>query len=112
MERETAPEGKVEAYVRKQLDLVGDRRHRAVVAISASELDAGAREKIRAAHGGLIAMIVEALGEMGHAQPRLAAMLLQGVVDAAVRRIELGAAEEPDAITEAAVSMALRGVRG
>ena len=39
------PEGKVEAYVRQQLALVGDRRHRAVVAISASELDAGAREK-------------------------------------------------------------------
>ncbi|MER7776425.1 helix-turn-helix domain-containing protein [Streptomyces sp. NPDC096191] len=112
MEREATPEAKVEAYVRKQLDLVGDRRHRAVVAISASELDAGAREKIRAAHGGLIAMIVEALAEMGHAEPRLAAMLLQGVVDAAVRRIELGAAEEPETITRAAVSMALRGVRG
>lgn len=112
MEREATPEGRVEAYVRRQLDLVGDRRHRAVVAISASELDAGAREKIRAAHGGLVAMIVEALGETGHEQPRLAAMLLQGVVDAAVRRIELGAAEEPAVITEAAVSMALRGVRG
>ncbi|MFF8944688.1 TetR/AcrR family transcriptional regulator [Streptomyces sp. NPDC014864] len=112
MERAAGPEAKVEAYVRKQLELVGDRRHRAVVAISASELDAGAREKIRAAHGGLIAMIVEALAELGHAQPRLAAMLLQGVVDAAVRRIELGAAEDPAAIAEAAVSMALRGVRG
>ncbi|MEU0849197.1 MULTISPECIES: TetR/AcrR family transcriptional regulator [Streptomyces] len=112
MEREATPEGKVEAYVRRQLDLVGDRRHRAVVAISASELDAGAREKIRAAHGGLVALIVEALGEMGHEQPRLAAMLLQGVVDAAVRRIELGAAEEPAVITQAAVSMALRGLRG
>ncbi|MEU1042828.1 TetR/AcrR family transcriptional regulator [Streptomyces sp. NPDC005551] len=106
------PEGKVEAYVRQQLALVGDRRHRAVVAISASELDAGAREKIRAAHGGLVAMIVEALRAMGHAEPRLAAMLLQGIVDAAVRRIELGAAEEPGAITDAAVGMALRGVRG
>ncbi|MFE7125638.1 TetR/AcrR family transcriptional regulator [Streptomyces sp. NPDC057617] len=106
------PEAKVEAYVRQQLALVGDRRHRAVVAISASELDAGAREKIRAAHGGLIAMIVEALAELGHQQPRLAAMLLQGVVDAAVRRIELGAAEIPEEIAEAAVSMALRGVRG
>ncbi|MFF4153849.1 TetR/AcrR family transcriptional regulator [Streptomyces sp. NPDC001651] len=112
MAEERTPEGKVEAYVRRQLALVGDRRHRAVVAISASELDAGAREKIRAAHGGLIAMIVEALREMGHAEPRLAAMLLQGVVDAAVRRIELGAAEEPAAITDAAVSMALGGVRG
>lgn len=106
------PEGKVQAYVRRQLELVGDRRHRAVVAISASELDDGAREKIRAAHGGLIAIIVEALGELGHQQPRLAAMLLQGVVDAAVRRIELGAAEDPSSIAEAAVSMALRGVLG
>ncbi|MFJ4922657.1 TetR/AcrR family transcriptional regulator [Streptomyces sp. NPDC088725] len=106
------PEAKVEAYVRQQLALVGDRRHRAVVAISASELDPGAREKIRAAHGGLIAIIVDALGALGHRQPRLAAMMLQGVVDAAVRRIELGAAEEPTEIAEAAVSMALRGVRG
>ncbi|MFB7594469.1 TetR/AcrR family transcriptional regulator [Streptomyces sp. NPDC056160] len=105
------PEAKVEAYVRSQLELVGDRRHRAVVAISASELDAGAREKIRAAHGGLVAMIVDALGELGHTQPRLAAMLLQGVVDAAVRRIELGA-EEPSTVAEAAVGMALRGIGG
>ncbi|MFJ4716155.1 TetR/AcrR family transcriptional regulator [Streptomyces sp. NPDC088785] len=112
MARAATPQGKVEAYVREQLALVGDRRHRAVVAISASELDAGAREKIRAAHGGLVAMIVEALGEMGHGQPRLAAMLVQGVVDAAVRRIELGAAEEPGAIVDAAVSMVLRGVEG
>ncbi|MCX5393470.1 TetR/AcrR family transcriptional regulator [Streptomyces sp. NBC_00094] len=104
------PEGKVEAYVRAQLTLVGDRRHRAVVAISASELDDGAREKIRAAHGGLVAMIVEALAALGQSEPRLGAMLLQGVVDAAVRRIELGAAEDPDAIAEAAVTMALHGV--
>ncbi|MBT2386989.1 TetR/AcrR family transcriptional regulator [Streptomyces sp. ISL-11] len=112
MERADTPEAKIEAYVRQQLSLVGDRRHRAVVAISAGELDAGAREKIRAAHGGLIAMVVEALTDLGHDQPRLAAMLLQGVVDAAVRRIELGVAEEPRHITEAAVAMALRGVGG
>ncbi|MFD9792424.1 TetR/AcrR family transcriptional regulator [Streptomyces sp. NPDC059070] len=112
MQQAAGPEAKVEAYVRRQLELVGDQRHRAVVAISASELDAGAREKIRAAHGDLIAMIVEALADLGHAQPRLAAMLLQGVVDAAVRRIELGAPEDPAAVTHAAVGMALRGVVG
>jgi AcrR family transcriptional regulator len=112
MKQADTPDGKVEAYVRCQLALVGDRRHRAVVAISASELDAGAREKIRAAHGGLVAMIVEALGDMGHAEPRLAAMLLQGIVDAAVRRIESDVAESHPAITEAAVGMALHGVRG
>ncbi|MFR9795820.1 TetR/AcrR family transcriptional regulator [Streptomyces sp. MS06] len=112
MERVGAPEDKVEVYVRRQLELVGDRRHRAVVAISASELDAGAREKIRAAHGGLVAMIVDALAELGHDRPRLAAMLVQGLVDAAVRRLELGAAEEPDVIADAAVAMVLRGVPG
>ncbi|WP_406865459.1 helix-turn-helix domain-containing protein [Streptomyces sp. HUAS MG47] len=111
MASEESAEGKVEAYVRKQLDLVGDRRHRAVVAISAGELDDGAREKIRAAHGGLVAMIVEALADLGQAEPRLSAMLLQGIVDAAVRRIELGAAEHPDAIADAAVAMALTGLR-
>lgn len=105
-------QAKIEAYVRAQLALVGDRRHRAVVAISAGELDAGAREKIRAAHGGLIAMVVAALSDLGHAEPRLVAMMLQGVVDAAVRRIELGAAEDPESITAAAVTMALHGVTG
>jgi AcrR family transcriptional regulator len=112
MEQADTAEGRVEAYVRRQLDLVGDRRHRAVVAISARELDVGARERIRAAHGGLVAMIVQALEELGHPRPRLGAMLLQGVVDAAVRRIELGAAEDPATIADAAVAMALRGVTG
>ncbi|TXS57133.1 TetR/AcrR family transcriptional regulator [Streptomyces sp. t39] len=112
MDLAATPQEKVEAYVRRQLELVGDRRHRAVVAISASELDSGAREKIRAAHGALIAMIVEALAELGQREPRLSAMLLQGMVDAAVRRIELGAAEDPSAIADATVAMALRGVRG
>lgn len=37
-------------------------------------------------------------------------MLLQGVVDAAVRRIELGAAEEPSAVADTAVAVVLRGV--
>ncbi|MFJ9538790.1 TetR/AcrR family transcriptional regulator [Streptomyces sp. NPDC101225] len=111
MERQGTAEAEIEAYVRQQLELVGDRRHRAVVAISAGELDAGAREKIRAAHGGLVAMIVDALSRTGHSEPRLAAMLLQGIVDAAVRRIELGA-EVPSDVADAAVGMALRGVRG
>ncbi|WP_410540241.1 TetR/AcrR family transcriptional regulator [Streptomyces sp. KL2] len=112
MERADTPQAKVEAYVRRQLALAGDRRHRAVVAISAGELDPGAREKIRAAHGGLITMVVEVLAALGHDEPRLTATLLQGVVDAAVRRMELGAAEDPDRITRAAVSMALHGVAG
>ncbi|WP_420492941.1 TetR/AcrR family transcriptional regulator [Kitasatospora camelliae] len=80
--------GRIEAYVRGQLALAADPRHRAVVAISELELDAAARERIRAAHSGLIALLVQALEELGHEQPRLAASLLQGVVEAAVRQSE------------------------
>jgi hypothetical protein len=39
-------------------------------------------------------------------------MLLQGIVDAAVRRVEFGAVEDPATIADAAVALALRGVRG
>ncbi len=109
MEDAGTAEDKIAAYVRRQLDLVGDRRHRAVVAIAAGELDTGAREKIRAAHGGLVAILVDALTDLGHDEPRLTAMLLQGIVDAAVRRLELGAAEDPARITRTAVTMALHG---
>lgn len=112
MQKAGAPAAQIEAYVRTQLTLVGDRRHRAVAAISAGELDEGAREKIRAAHGGLVAMVVAALSDLGHPEPRLTAMLLQGIVDAAVRRIDLGAAERPAAIVEAAVAIALHGTAG
>lgn len=110
MEAAQTPEAKIEAYVRTQLALVGDRRHRAVVAISAGELDAAAREKIRAAHGALVALVVAALAALGHPEPRLTAMLLQGIVDAAVRRIDLGVAEPSTDIVTAAVALALHGV--
>jgi AcrR family transcriptional regulator len=112
MRRADTSKEQVAAYVRAQLDLVGDRRHRAVAAISAGELDAAARERIRAAHGGLIGLVVQALAALGHAEPRLTAALLQGLVDAAVRRIELGAAEDPARVTETAVRLALRGATG
>lgn len=103
---------KIEAYVRQQLTLAADGRHRAVVAISASELSAGARGRIRAAHGGLIAAMVEVLRELGHEEPQLVAMLLQGVVDAAVRCAELDSVvtADPERVAQAAVRVALEGV--
>ncbi|MGW6917690.1 TetR/AcrR family transcriptional regulator [Kitasatospora sp. NPDC054939] len=109
--------GRIEAYVRGQLALAGDPRHRAVAAISALELDEAARERIRAAHGKLIGLVVQALEDFGHAQPRLGAALLQGIVEAAVRRAEQVAAagsraETAEAIADAAVALALHGLGG
>ncbi|MFJ8472697.1 TetR/AcrR family transcriptional regulator [Kitasatospora sp. NPDC094011] len=115
--RDTAAE-RIEAYVRGQLALADDPRHRAVMAISALELDEAARERIRATHGRLIGLVVQALEDLGHEQPRLAAALLQGIVEAAVRQTEQRAGgartgcpvESPEAIADAAVAMALHGL--
>nr|WP_209310716.1 TetR/AcrR family transcriptional regulator [Streptomyces spiramenti] len=101
----------LEAYVRAQLALAGDERHQAVVAIAAAELDSAAREQIRAAHGALVDLVVGVLAELGQPDPRLSAVLLQGIVDAAVRRAALGV-EERALITENAVALALRGAAG
>ncbi|WP_370084120.1 TetR/AcrR family transcriptional regulator [Streptacidiphilus sp. MAP12-16] len=110
--RADGPQTRVEAYVRAQLALAGDPRHRAVAAISAGELDDSARERIRASHGQLVGLVVTALAELGHQQPGLTAVLVQGIVEAAVKRLEIGAAEDPSAITEATVSLVLNGVSG
>ncbi|KJS54425.1 TetR/AcrR family transcriptional regulator [Streptomyces rubellomurinus] len=114
---DTAAE-RIEAYVRGQLALAADPRHRAVVAISALELDEAARERIRAAHGKLVGLVVQALEDLGHERPRLAAALLQGIVEAAVRQVEQTAGgsrpgclvERPEAIADAAVALALHGL--
>ncbi len=104
------PAARVEAYVRAQLALAGAPRHRAVAAISVGELDDEARERIRAAHGQLVDLVVTALADLGHRQPGLAAVLIQGIVESAVKRLELGAAEDPTAVVDSAVALVLHGV--
>ncbi|MEV4614867.1 TetR family transcriptional regulator [Kitasatospora sp. NPDC049258] len=121
-------EARIEAYVRGQLALAGDPRHRAVVTISELELDDASRERIRSAHAGVVGLVLQALEELGHAQPRLAAALLQGVVEAAVRQSErLRAGGHPvppphphlettagqpevESVADAAVALALHGL--
>ncbi|MDT0341137.1 TetR/AcrR family transcriptional regulator [Streptomyces litchfieldiae] len=116
------PRQKIEAYVRHQLALAADDRHRALVAVKAEELgaaaragtppDGGAWERIGAAHAGLTDLVVEVLRDLGHQEPRLAATLLQGVVDAAVKSAAPPAGRPADLVAETAVRLALDGVAG
>jgi len=93
-----------------RLALAGAPRHRAVAAISVGELDDEARERIRAAHGQLVDLVVTALADLGHREPGLAAVLIQGIVESAVKRLELGAAEDPTVVVDSAVALVLHGV--
>ena len=110
MAAEPTAERQLAAYVRRQLDLVSEPGHRALLALSGQELDGEARDRIRAAHGWLLDLGVNVLKTLGHPDPRLAAVLTQGVVDAAAKRIALGA--DPDEVKETAVSMVLFGALG
>ncbi|QKW21760.1 TetR family transcriptional regulator [Kitasatospora sp. NA04385] len=117
--RDSAVE-RIEAYVRGQVSLATDPVHRAVVAVAEHELDDAARARIRAAHAGLTAMVVRTLEDLGHDRPGVAASLLQGVVEAAVRQAEriCGRDGAPGAgpaaveeIADTAVRFALDGLR-
>ncbi|MDT0441084.1 TetR/AcrR family transcriptional regulator [Streptomyces johnsoniae] len=121
MEAADGPRAKVAAYVTHQLALASDGRHRAVMAIAAADRDATARAgippdaawaRIRAAHGGLLDMVVGVMAELGHPEPRVAAALLQGVVDAAVRCAASPAAPPADHVAASALRIALDGVAG
>ncbi|MGW4384273.1 TetR/AcrR family transcriptional regulator [Kitasatospora sp. NPDC004531] len=103
---------RIEAYVRGQVALATDPVHRALVAVAEYELDDAARARIRAAHSGLTAMVMRTLEELGHARPAVAAALLQGVVEAAVRQIDrVREAGDEAEIADAAVRFALDGLR-
>jgi len=110
MAAETTAERQLAAYVRRQLGLVSEPGHRALLALSGQELDGDARDRIRAAHGWMLDLGIGVLRALGHPEPRLAAALVQGTVDAAAKRISLGA--DPAEVTETAVSMVLFGGLG
>ncbi|SOD64606.1 transcriptional regulator, TetR family [Streptomyces zhaozhouensis] len=113
MDAADTPRAKLGAYVRAQLALATDRRHQAVVAISASELDDTTRAGIRAAHGELAELVVSVLREWGHREPATVAGLLRGVVDAAVAAATSGpGAPPPERVAELAVAFVLDGVAG
>ncbi|TNM27320.1 TetR/AcrR family transcriptional regulator [Streptomyces sedi] len=112
MDAADTPRAKVAAYVRAQLALATDRRHQAVVAVSASELDDATRAEIRAAHGELAELVVSVLREWGHREPATVAGLLRGVVEAAVAAGSGDGSPPPERVAELAVALVLDGVAG
>ncbi|MEU5879307.1 helix-turn-helix domain-containing protein [Spirillospora sp. NPDC047279] len=104
-------EGKVEAYVRVQLEVMTDGRHAAAVALVEHALAEPARERIRDGHAQLLRPLVTALDEAGVAGPELRAHLVQGIVDAAAKLFAArpGNAQEVIAVS---VAQALHGLGG
>src|SRR5690606_10759533 len=103
-------EGKVESYIRVQLDVMTDGRYAAAVALAEHAPAEPALERIRAGHARLLRPLVAALEGGGVPRATLRAELIQGMVDAAARLAQRtpGDAEE---IIEATVAQATHGLR-
>lgn len=101
--------GKVEAYIRVQLELMTDGRHAAAVALVEHALAEPARERIREGHAQLLRPLVTALEEAAVPEAELRAELIQGIVDAAARIFQRRPAPAADIIA-ATVTQALTGL--
>ncbi|MFC5746414.1 TetR/AcrR family transcriptional regulator [Actinomadura rugatobispora] len=103
--------GKVESYVRTQLEVMTDGRHAAAVALVEHALAEPARERIRDGHAQLLRPLTAALAENGIPEPELRAELVQGIVDAAAKLAQRRPGETAAAtIVDAAVAQAVRGL--
>ncbi|MFI6515639.1 TetR/AcrR family transcriptional regulator [Spirillospora sp. NPDC050679] len=100
-----APEERVAAYVRAQLEMVRDGEHRIARATADAQDAAALREGADAAHRALLDPLVGALRDLGDDDPSMTARLLQGFVNAATTALEAGA--DYDAVTDRAVRLAV-----
>jgi AcrR family transcriptional regulator len=102
-------DGKVEAYVRAQLEVMTDGRHAAAVALVEHALAEPALERIRVGHAQLLRPLVAALDDGGVPEPALRAELIQGLVDAAAGLVQRDPSRA-EAIVGATLAQATRGL--
>ncbi|MEV5708615.1 TetR/AcrR family transcriptional regulator [Actinoallomurus sp. NPDC052274] len=104
------PREKIAAYVRAQLEMVRDGGHRVAQAVARDPEAAALKGDSARAHAALLTPVETALTELGEPDPRRAAGLLQGIVNAAVSALEAG--DDPEAVIALAVRAALSGFGG
>lgn len=102
-------EAKVRAWIRGALGYVAEGNHQLVKALSVVSLPTDRTPAIQAAHRRLVDPLVEALREIGLADPVGTALLVNATVESATRRIERGMPAHAE--IAAAESFAIAGVR-
>lgn len=84
------PQEKVATYVRVSLELIKDGSHGLLVLLSAETLPSHVRRQLGELHATLAAPLSSAVRELGVPDVDLATRYVQGVVEAAARRVEPG----------------------
>lgn len=85
-----SPQQKVATYVRVSLELIKDGSHGLLVLLSAETLPTHVRRQLSELHATLAAPLSSAVRELGVPDVDVATRYVQGVVEAAARRVEPG----------------------
>lgn len=102
-------EAKVAAYVRAQLDWATEDPQRLVTSFATPALPTEQRARLRELHDQMLPPLVDALERAGDEHAKRTAAILQGTVNAATMQLLDG--DDPSAITQTAVTLALGGIR-
>lgn len=108
MARARSPRAKLVAFVRAQLEAAGAGEHRVAVAVERAPLSPESWARIGELHEKFAPRVSDVIAGLGHRHPEIVADLVQGVVAAAVTRIDAG---EPSArVIRAATDLVLHGL--
>lgn len=103
------PAGKAAAYVEVQLKMVAAGRHRLVHALAHAPLPAETVARIHALPDRATARLAAALDDAGHPQPQIAAQLVTGLLNAAIRLLRDGF--DKTVVADVTIAAARRTVR-
>lgn len=103
------PQEKIATYVRVSLELIKDGSHGLLVLLSAETLPTHVRRQLSELHATLAAPLSSAVRDLGVPDVDLATRYVQGVVEAAARRIEPG--QDIFAETTAATTFVIAGLQ-
>lgn len=104
------PRSKIATYVRVSLELIKDGSHGLLVLLSAETLPTHVRRQLTQLHATLAAPLSSAVRDLGVPDVDLATRYVQGVVEAAARRISPGQDIHDEAA--AATTFIIAGLRG
>lgn len=110
LERAESPEDKVRTYVEVSLRLISEGSHEMIAVLSAETLPASVRAQLGALHAALAAPLADAVRDLGGGEAELITRFVQGVVEAAARRVPPGG--DPTHEIEVATRFIVAGVKG
>jgi AcrR family transcriptional regulator len=108
MSRAKTPRSRLTAFIRAQLEAAADGEHRLALAVEHADLSPEAWRRIGDLHEQFAPGIASVLAELGHSHPDVLAELVQGVVNAGVKRIDAG--EPPTRVIRLATELVMRGL--